>query len=594
VRRLLLCLPLLAYGAFLLKGIRWGLPSAERNALYSLRPELCVGSRPSRWYVTGPLQTLQVDEASALGPLARMRPEGLDLNPHFFHWGTLHAYVSGALLVAAHFLGFVELTRDPLYYLQRPEQAANLYLVGRLLSVVLGMGALAVTYRLAAMQRGWVAGLTAGTILAASAVFSLYSRFYTPDLCVTFLFSLSVLLAARAARRQGRGIWIAADVAGLAASAKYNGALAVVAVVLAMAPFTYRKVSRAAGALAVGFVLGTPYSVIAPREFLAGVTWQWKHAGGTHGLVFLDTPPGWVFHLTSSLAHGLSWPLLAVVLAGAVLALKEYRSRLALVIGGAALAYYAVIGSSPLKFARYVLPLLPLLAALAGWGWASAFRRLGGAAKVATVLVVSAGVGWGGLLCAWHSRTLLEPDTRLEAGSFLHGHAAEGDTVAVFGRAYFHAPPVNVDRYRVEISPVNNDRLAALRPQWIVISDYEYSPYLRLARQYQAKARFLVTLLGGKFRADGYRYDPSRFSRDPILCGLRLTPRDAPHDLRYTYPSVVILRRHQDAEDSAVPRRRAARRDKRAGEGRSGVAQRDGSRKLGFSDFKPKGASERR
>lgn len=552
VRRLLPWVLLLFYGASLTTGIRWGLPSDERNALYSLRAELCVGSNPSRWYVAGPLQTLQVDEASALGPLARMRPEGLDLNPHFFHWGTLHTYLSGAVLGAAHILGLVTLTRDPLFYLKHPDQMANLYLMGRLLSVLLGLGTLAVTYRLAALRGGRLAGFIAGSVLATSPLFSLYSRFYTPDLCVTFLFALSVLLAARSVGRGGRGAWLAAGVAGLAASVKYNGALAFVAVVPALLPFTARRAARAGAAFVGAFLLGTPYAVVTPREFIDGVMWQWHHAGSTHGLVFLNTAPGWVFHVTSSLAYGLGWPLLAVVLAGVVLALARRRARLQMMVVATALAYYGVIGSSPLKFARYVLPLLPLMAVLGGWGWASVWRRLAAPVRGVPVVLLGAGISWGAMLCAWHTLTLMKPDTRLQAGRFLHAHGADGDTVAVFGRPYFHAPPVDADRFRVEIAAMDGRSLASLRPHWIVVSDYEYGPYVKLSPHYPEEARLFRDLLAGRFTISGCRYHPVLFSREPALWGLQLTGRDVPHDLRYTHPTVAVFRRCGGANEPGV------------------------------------------
>ncbi len=544
--RLPLCVVLSVYGMGLLVGALWGLPSAERNTLYSLRPELCVGSGASRLYVTGPLQTFQVDEASALGPLARMRPEGLDFNPHFFHWGSLHTYVSGALIGVGHVLGFLDLTRDPLHYLRRPDQIARLYLVGRFLSMTLGLCTVVLVYRLGARGGGWLGGFLAAAFLSSSAIFFLYSRFFTPDVCAAFLFLLSVLLSVRAGDRGGRGLWGAAAVAGLATSVKYNAALALVAVAIAAAPYTLRKASRALVAFTVGFIVGTPYAAIAPSEFLEGVSWQWRHAGSTHGLLFLETDPGWWHHLTSSLAYGLGWPLLAVVLGGAMLTGCGAKTRMWWVVGGTAIAYYAVVSSSPLKFARYVLPMLPLLAVLAGWGWSSALHRLRGAARAGAVLVVGAGVVWGVMLCAWHGKILAEPDVRLEAGRWLSKHAGAGETIALFQRPYFSTPPIDADRFHVKVLPLAWSAVARLEPDWIVITDYEYGPYLRLAHRFPGAADFIRALLKGEGRSSSPGYRVCRFFRPVRLGGLPLNGAKTPHDLRYTHPTIVLLQRRPD------------------------------------------------
>jgi hypothetical protein len=121
---------------------------------------------------------MHVDEASALAPLARMKPEGMDLNPHFFHWGTFHTYVAGAALGSGHVLGLLELRRDPLFYLNRPDQLARIYLAGRLLSVVLGAGTIAVVMKLAKRLGRLATGLTA-------AIFSSFTAISSRPMCTS-------------------------------------------------------------------------------------------------------------------------------------------------------------------------------------------------------------------------------------------------------------------------------------------------------------------------------------------------------------------------------------------------------------------------
>jgi hypothetical protein len=474
-----------------------------------------------------------------------MKPESADLNPHFFHWGTLHTYAAGAALGASHLVGLVELQRDPAYYLERPEEMARLYLVGRALSLLLLLVTVAATCRLGARLGGTTAGWLSGAFLGVCALFVLYGHFFTPDICLTFLFTLSVLLAVRSLQTEGRSpLWHAAAVAGLAASVKYNGALALVGVALAIRPHGVKRALAAGGAFVAGFALGTPYALLAPREFMEGVVWQLAHAASTHGLVFAGTPPGWVYHVISSMGIGLGWPLLAVLGGGTVLSGALGRREGAWrILAGTALAYYAVIGASPLKFSRYVLPLLPLCAVLGAAGWSVLFRRAPRRVALAAGGLVGVGVLWGGLLCVAHDSVLMGRDTRIEAGQWLRTNAAAGDTVLLFGRPYFYTPPVDADRYHVVVSEMEESSLAQVLPDWIVVTDYEYEAFLRLPGQYPGQATLFRRLLAGELHVREYRYEARLFSRRLRVGGIPVSGGVQPHDLRYAYPTVAVLRR---------------------------------------------------
>jgi hypothetical protein len=186
---------------------------------------------------------------------------------------------------------------------------------------------------------------------------------------------------------------------------------------------------------------------------------------------------------------------------------------------------------------------------MAAWGWTSVRESPKAPHRLAVSLLVGAGVAWGAMLCAWHAETLLKPDTRVEAAGFIRAHAAEGDTVAVFGRPYFCAPPVDADRFHVEIAAMSGEALMSLQPQWIVVSDYEFGPYVRLARRYPTESVLFRHLLDGRFKAGRFGYEPKVFSREPVLWGLQLTGRAIPHDLRYTCPTIAVFERFPETEE---------------------------------------------
>src|SRR5581483_8498442 len=199
-------------------GIGWGLPSAERsrNAPLDVR-WYAAPQTAARLYETAPYESYNPDEGAVLNALSHMRPRALDLNPHYFNYPTLWIYATGAALAAAAAAGAVRLEHAKAYYLARPEAMAAVYRVGRLLAATFA---------------------ACGVVLVFVAVRTLFDA---PTAALAGLaLALPLLVAAERAARAGR-------------RRTAGGVAAVVAAAL------------------VGFVAGTPYAVLAPREALAGI-----------------------------------------------------------------------------------------------------------------------------------------------------------------------------------------------------------------------------------------------------------------------------------------------------------------------------------
>jgi 4-amino-4-deoxy-L-arabinose transferase-like glycosyltransferase len=228
------------------------------------------------------------------------------------------------------------------------------YLAARLVAVAIGVAGVAAAWWLGERSFGLVAGAVAAVAVAVATVHVAYSRMAVTDILLTTL--VTVVLALLVTDR----IELAGFVAGLAAAAKYPGALLLVPIAVA----TWRRRRRLAGAVGLmfgGFALGTPfvfahlgeawhdYARVSRRAREGWLGFEHDHAAP---IAFGD-------RLWESLG-----PLLVVAAVGLVVALAR-RRRADVVLASWTLVYFASLVPIGAHFDRYVLPLIPALAVLA-------------------------------------------------------------------------------------------------------------------------------------------------------------------------------------------------------------------------------------
>jgi hypothetical protein len=370
-----------------------------------------------------------------------------DPNPHFFLYPTLLPYalaLADAAYVAAASLALgsreaveLELLRDP----------RALIWIDRAIVAAIGAGTTLLVDRLATRAFGAGAGLVAALCLAVAPLHVRDSHFGVTDVPLAAFVCCVLLAALRVeSRGSGRDYALAGLAAGLAASTKYSGALLLAPIVAAdllgrsAGPARpWRRLAMALALAPLGFLAGTPFAGLAWPEFRDGVALQLLAQSGPDWLG-IDLGPGWSHHLRFTLWHGLGPPLLLAALAGAALALWR-APRPALVLLAFALPYYAVVGRGPLVFARYMLPLVPVLCATAGFAVASTAERLP-RRRAAAALALSALVAAPALVASIElDLVLARTDSRVLAADWLREHVDPDETVFLVG-AVFADPPV--------------------------------------------------------------------------------------------------------------------------------------------------------
>lgn len=288
---------------------------------------------------------------------------------------------------------------------------------GRMLSGAFDLGTIVLTYllgrRLAPRgQDRWV-GLLAAAFLAFTVLNIQMAHFFVVDVPLGFLVAATLYWSVRLAAEGGRQAYVLTGVfLGLAAATKTSAAPLIVSVglghlfgLLQAAPAVRRQrwqdLAWAAGAGALSFFLAMPYALLDWDKFwtnqneqrrilvtgLADVPYNRQYLKTIPYVYFikqmLSYTAGWTLGLIG-LAAFLAYPVIGLVQSGRLALRRQWQAVRALllrhsawwIVLGFAVVYFAVVGMSFAKFNRYLLPLTPVFALLAGHALISLRQRL--------------------------------------------------------------------------------------------------------------------------------------------------------------------------------------------------------------------------
>lgn len=516
--------------------LRWGLPNDER--LGSYHPDEAVN------LVQGVLDRGALRFHADIG---------------FYNYGSLYFLIWQVFALANAFYGFVTApgagTPQP-----SVDTAGALILVGRLLSAALGTATILVVMVLGRLRGSASGALLGGLFLAIAPLAVVHSHFATVDAAAAFLVTCAIGVSALAAREGRAGMWLAAGVlSGLAGATRYNCGLVVLAP-LAAAIFGGRNgdaggLRRAflpllivLASAAIGFLVGCPGAVLNPEKFYGDLTFELQKSREGMGLLFRDTGAGWWYHLHVSLAHGLGWPLLIAATAGLAVGIGRRKSS-DLILLVFPLAYYLVMGGAAVRFARYMLPILPVLCLLAGeWLEMLGRGRRPGLSRVLAVLVALVSAHASLAYC----RSMARPDARDEAAAFLRNVLDPGATIAFATVPWYWSPPLSPvftapvpgqARRRMILAESNPfvlrlpsenrewDEMALAGADAVVVSDLEAQDAVRL------KVRQAISFL--KTASQGRR--ARTFGERPRFLGIPAMGQGyLPVDMLYVCPRVTV------------------------------------------------------
>ncbi|HEV8269522.1 MAG TPA: glycosyltransferase family 39 protein, partial [Thermoanaerobaculia bacterium] len=450
------------------------------------------------------------DERAVVDAVMRLSAHPLDLNPHFFAYGSLPLYLTrGAMAVLS--------VGSPWF---ATYDAA--FLVGRALSALLGAATAVLLALLGRRLYGERAGLLAGALFAACVLPLQNAHFATSDTPLTFFVLLALFLLVRYVE-EGTLLFavLAGGATGLSLATKVSAAPLVVP--LAVALLARREQGSrwktvlghgtlAALALLTGFVLAEPYAVLDFKTFAGGVLEQAamvRHAGTrpfTNQFVGL---PSVLYELEQLVVWGMG-PFLAVAaLWGCVAvgrrAVRERRAR-ELVLLSWVVILFVLTCTFEAKFPRYLLPIYPLLVLFgaAALEEAAGYSRRG---RVARGVVLATTIAYSVAFLSIYTR----PHTEVTASKWFYGHAAPGSKILApdWDEGFpLPLPGATPDRYKTTVFPYQEpdttektQRLVAdLAASDVLVLQTKraYGGYTRAPGKFPATTRFFESLFAGQ------------------------------------------------------------------------------------------------
>ncbi len=307
-----------------------------------------------------------VDEPEIAERALNMMRSG-SLSPHpFYDYPTLYMYVQLVTYVVRFLIGAMNGAWSSVGSID----PTTFYVWGRAVTALFGTATVLLVFQ-AGMRWGARHALLAAGLLAVMPLHVQSSHYILTDTPTTFFVMLALLLSLSAHERGTRVAFAwAGAAAGFAAATKYNGGIALLMPLLACVMTPRAKDSRLSCALATvaasiaAFLLGAPYSVLDLPNFLNGFAQL-----ADHYKVRVPHAEAPLITYAKHLAIQFGYPALVLAIAGFILAIVRIvkgpgRVRWAVLLVMPLAQSYLVSGQQ-IVFARYLLPIVPMLCLLA-------------------------------------------------------------------------------------------------------------------------------------------------------------------------------------------------------------------------------------
>jgi hypothetical protein len=313
---------------------------------------------------------------AAVGMLARH-----SLDPQWFgHPGSTVIYPSAALVelwyqAAKHLPPFAhpmpgisrELVVDPTPF----------YVIGRLVSAFYGVASVVATWLLGRRILGDLGGIVAASFVPATAIVVQYGQIMRTDTAGMFFAVLALWLIVRAMEMKRRRDWVLAAIAiGLAISSRYIFGTLIVPYIMAAA-LSVRSSRHAAlmegswirailAPLAALFVVPLTFALTSP--FVVLKVRSFPIDGSVHpGADGLSKVGNLLWYVGTVTPSTFGFAVLAVAALG-LFALARTHPRATAILVAYAGSYVIGVSASPLHWARYIIPVVPIVGIFAAGG----------------------------------------------------------------------------------------------------------------------------------------------------------------------------------------------------------------------------------
>jgi hypothetical protein len=431
------------------------------------------------------------------------------------------------------------------------------FTIARVVAGVLGAAAAGLLVWAGARLFDRRVGLVAGALLAVAFLPVHYGHLALNDVPALAPLCLSLVGVAGVYRwGRTRDYALAGVGLGLACATKYTAGIVLVcllaAAVVSPPERRLRGLLVAGGLAVVAFVVANPYAIADWDTFWEGLRTQSEASSDDGGKLGLGD--NGLFYYLSTTTWGLGWLPAFAAAAGAV-ALWARHWRLALILVPAPVLFLAFMGIQDRFFARWLLPIYPLLCLLAAWAAVSAASRLLARPAWAGAAVAGVALCAQGLVFSIHNDLVLDrEDTRALAREWMVENIPAGTNIVVepiapnqwafdasgpsratgsgarwnkWATSRFRGQPVKLEDYERTLAPGLVDRYARGDHCWVVTGSTQYGRALSepdevagaIAYYDELRRRgeqvYRVSPLSGGGRVDDFSFDFS-FNSYPL------------------------------------------------------------------------------
>jgi 4-amino-4-deoxy-L-arabinose transferase-like glycosyltransferase len=327
-------------------------------------------------------------------------------------------------------------------------------------------------------------GLVAGALFAVAFLPVHYAHFAVNDVPALAPLCLS-LAGAAGVYRHGRlrDYALAGAALGVACATKYTAGIVLLCLLgaAATAPNRGRGLALAAALAVAGFAVANPYALFDLDAFRDGLRLQSQASSDGGGKLGLVGDSGVLYYLGTA-TWGLGWLPALAALGGAVW-LSARRSPAALVLVPAPVLFLLFMGLQDRFFARWLLPVYPMLCLLAAWAAVELAGRRRWRVAVAGALLCAQGL----VFSVHNDRLLARTDTWTLAREWMVRNIPEGTRVVI--------EPIAPDQWATDVgrpSRLTDNgrrwekwRTSNFRGERIKLEDYERTLSPPMLRRYE-------------------------------------------------------------------------------------------------------------